>query len=120
MSSEITEEFVQGTGVKSEIVKAVASQKTPSADQLKFIINKWSNKYDENDVDFNINMAIAKEYAASVRDFDENFQVDMKKLQGIVDKYEGCQPKVIEQIEKKEVYKNEYMENLAAQKNLKK
>ena len=49
---------------------------TLSEDQTTFIIEKWSKHYSDDDIKFNMNMAIAKEYATSITDFNEDFKID--------------------------------------------
>lgn len=46
-------------------------------------------------------MAIAKEYASGITNFDVDFKIDDSKLQNIVQKYDNIMPKFVEQVEKK-------------------
>ena len=110
MADDDLEQFVQDAKFKSEIVKSVVDQKTPAQGNLNFIIKKWADNFDESDVKFHMNLAIAKHYAMKFSEFNE------ENLKDITDQYEGCMPKVIEQIEKREEYKNEYIENLRNKK----
>ena len=111
-----TKKFIYDSEMKAKIIQTLVMNKndeekefsaTLYANQLQFIIDTWSKNYSEEELKFNVDMAIAMDYTIFIKSFDEDFKVDEEKLQSIKAKYAGVIPQMIEQIEKKET--NKYM-----------
>lgn len=54
-----------------------------SAKQLQFIIDTWSKHYSEEELKFEVDMAIAMDYVTFERGLAEDFKVDEEKLDDI-------------------------------------
>lgn len=75
-------------------------------EQLALVMEQWAKKSSKEGIEFNVDMAIAKEYATDYTNqaihLDVDFTVDDTKLQDIAQKYDFVIPKFMEQLEKKE------------------
>ena len=80
--------------------------------QLSFITDTWIKHYSEEELKFDVDMAIAMDYVIFERGLAEDFKVNEEKLDDIKERYEGIIPKIIEQIEKKETNKSTKGQNV--------
>ena len=113
--------FVHNTRMKSEVIRE--QQKIDQQvggfkflehynsddyeeEQLALVMEQWAKKSSKEGIQFNVDMAIAKEYATEYINqaihLDVDFKVDDTKLQDIAQKYDFVIPKFMEQLEKKE------------------